>query len=140
MTSTRKPLANVIGGQIPATVQTAPGVIAALRGGRVRRLAVTSSTRLTQLPDVPTMSESALPGFEVNSWWGLCAPAATPAAILDKLHADLTAVLRMPEIEERLKDLIVNIATNSKEQFAEFLRAEKARWARVIEGAKIPKQ
>ena len=83
-------LTDVIGGQIPVSMQTAPGVLAAIQAGRVRALAVTSLKRLPQLPEVPTMHETALPGFEVNSWYGLCAPAGTPVPILDKVHADLT--------------------------------------------------
>ncbi len=83
-------LTDVIGGQIPVTMQTAPGALAAIQAGRVRALAVTSLKRLPQLPEVPTLHESALPGFEVTTWYGLCAPAGTPVAILDKVHADLT--------------------------------------------------
>ena len=133
-------LSDVVGGQIPASAQTAPAVLPAIQAGRVRPLAVTSLKRISQLPSVPTMDESALPGFEVNSWYGLCAPSATPGPILDKLHTDLTAVLRLPEIEQRLKDLVVNVAPTSREEFAQFIRAEIARWARVIKDAGIPQQ
>ena len=133
-------LTDVIGGQIPVTMQTAPGVLAAIQAGRVRALAVTSLKRLPQLPEVPTLDETALPGFEVTSWYGLCAPAGTPVAILDKVHADLTAVLRMPEIQQRLTDIVVEVAPMSREEFAQFIRAEIARWARVIKAAGIPQQ
>ncbi|HZM48234.1 MAG TPA: tripartite tricarboxylate transporter substrate binding protein [Burkholderiales bacterium] len=133
-------LSDVIGGQIPVSVQTAPGALAAVQAGRVRALAVTSLKRLPQLPDVPTMDESGLPGFEVTSWYGLCAPAGTPVAILDKVHADLTAVLRVPEIQQRLRDIVVEAAPMSREEFAQFIRAEIARWARVIKAAGIPQQ
>lgn len=133
-------LSDVIGGQIPSSVQSAPGVLTAIQGGRVRALAVTSLTRISQLPAVPTMHETALPGFEVNSWYGLCAPAGTPAPILDKVHTDLTAVLRMPEIQQRFNDLVIEVAPTSREEFAQFIRAETARWARVIKDAGIPQQ
>ena len=133
-------LSDVIGGQIPVSVQTAPGALAAVQAGRVRALAVTSLKRLPQLPDVPTMDESGLPGFEVTSWYGLCAPAGTPVTILDKVHADLTAVLRVPEIQQRLRDIVVEAAPMSREEFAQFIRAEIARWARVIKAAGIPQQ
>jgi tripartite-type tricarboxylate transporter receptor subunit TctC len=86
------------------------------------------------------MDESGVPGFEVNSWYGLCAPAATPAPILDKVHADLTAVLRMPEIQQRLKALVIEVAPTSPQEFAQFIRAETARWARVIKAAGIPQE
>jgi tripartite-type tricarboxylate transporter receptor subunit TctC len=106
----------------------------------VRTLAVTSIKRLSQLPEVPTMNETALPGFEVNSWYGLCAPAGTPAPILDKVHADLTAVLRLPEIQQRFRDLVIEVAPTSREEFTRFIHAEIARWARVIKDAGIAKQ
>jgi len=133
-------LSDVIGGQIPASVQTAPAVLAPIQSGRVRALAVTSRSRIAQLPAVATMHESGLPEFEVTTWYGLCAPTGTPAPILDKVHADLTAVLRMPEIEQRLKDQVVTVAPTSRDAFAQFIHAETARWARVIKAAGIAKQ
>ena len=133
-------LSDVIAGQIPASAQTAPAVLPAIQSGRVRALAVTSLKRISQLPAVPTMDETALPGFEVNSWYGLCAPAATPMPILDKVYADLTAVLRMPDIQQRFKDMVIEVAPTSREEFAQFIRAETARWARVIKDAGIPQQ
>lgn len=133
-------LSDVIGGQIPASVQSAPGVLTAIQSGRVRALAVTSLTRIPQLPSVPTIDETALPGFEVNSWYGLCAPAGTPTPILDRVHADLTAVLRVPEIQQRFRELVIEVAPTSREEFAQFIRAETARWARVIKDAGIAQQ
>lgn len=133
-------LTDVIGGQIPVSVQSAPGVLTAIQSARVRALAVMSLTRLPQLPAVPTVHESALPGFDSSSWYGLCAPTGTPSPILDKVHADLTAVLRMPEIQQRFKDLIVEVAPTSRDAFAHFIRAETARWARVIKDAGIAQQ
>ena len=133
-------LTDVIGGQIPSSMQTAPAVLPAIQAARVRALAVTSLKRIAQLPSVPTMDESALPGFEVSSWYGLCAPAGTPSPILDKVHADLTEVLRMPEIQQRFKDLVVEVAPTSPQELAQFIRAETARWARVIKDAGIAQQ
>jgi tripartite-type tricarboxylate transporter receptor subunit TctC len=133
-------LIDVVGGQIPCSVQSAPGVLSAVEAGRVRALAVTSLKRIPQLPAVPTVAETALPGFEVNSWYGLCAPAGTPAPILDKVHADLTAVLRMPEIQQRMKELVIEVAPTTPQEFAQFIRAETARWARVIKAAKISQE
>ena len=103
----------------------------------MRPLAVTSLKRISQLPSVPTMDEAALPGFEVNSWYGLCAPAGTAVSILDKVHADLTSVLRTPEIQQRLKELVVDVAPTSPQEFGQFMRAETQRWARVIKAANI---
>jgi tripartite-type tricarboxylate transporter receptor subunit TctC len=133
-------LSDVIGGQIPVSAQTAPAVLPAIQSGRVRALAVTSLKRIPQSPSVPTMDETELPGFEVNSWYGLCAPAGTPAPILDKVHADLTTVLRMPEIQQRFMGLVIEVAPTSREDFAQFIRTETVRWARVIKAAGIPQQ
>ena len=133
-------LSDTIGGQIPCTVQSAPGVLSAIRAERVRALAVTSLKRIPQLPDVPTLDESALRNFEVNSWYGLCAPASTPQPILDKVHADLATVLRTADIQQRFGDLVIEVSPTSPQQFAEFIRAETARWAGVIKAAGIPQE
>jgi tripartite-type tricarboxylate transporter receptor subunit TctC len=133
-------LSDVMGGQIPASVQTAPAVMPTIHSGRVRALGVTSLKRIPQLPEVPTLHETALPGFEAVSWYGLCAPTGTPAPILDKVNADLTAVLRMPEILARFNDLVVDAAPTSRDEFARFIAAETARWARVIKAAGIALQ
>ena len=86
------------------------------------------------------MQESGVPDFEVNSWYGVCAPAAVPAALLDKLNADLHAVMRIPEVEQRLTELGMPPAPTTRDEFDKFMRAEIARWAQVIKDAKIPKQ
>jgi tripartite-type tricarboxylate transporter receptor subunit TctC len=133
-------VADVIGGQVPSGMTNVPALLAPLQAGRLRALAVTGPHRITQLSDVPTMQEAGLPGYDVTSWYGLCAPAATPVSILEKLHADLTAVLRMPEIQQRFTDLVIDIAPTSREEFGQFMRAETERWAQVIREAKIPVQ
>lgn len=133
-------LADVMGGQIPVSVQSVPAVLPVVQAGRVRALAVTSLKRLAQLPDVPTVHESVLPGFEVSSWFGVCVPAATPRPVLDKIHTDLIAVLRQPDLEQKFNDLVIEIMPMSRDEFAKFLRAETARWARVIKEAGIPQQ
>lgn len=133
-------LTDVIGGQIPVSVQTAPGVLSVIQSGRVRALAVTSLKRIPQLPAVPTINEAAVPGFEVNSWYGLCAPAGVPLPILDKLHADLAAVLRVPEVQQRFTEMVIETAPTSREEFTQFIAAEIARWARVIRQAGVAQQ
>ena len=133
-------LSDTMGGQIPSSMQTAPAVLPTIQSGRVRALALTSLKRIAHLPAVPTLHETVLPGFEADSWYGLCAPAGTPAPILDKVHADLTAVLRTPEIQQRFNELVIDTAPNSREEFARFIRADAARWARVIKEAGIAQQ
>ena len=131
---------DVIAGQIPINIANFPFVIGPVQNGRLRALAVASAKRQALLPNVPTIQESGVPDFEVNSWYGVCAPAGTPAALLDKLNADFHSVLRIPEIEQRLTELGMPPAPTSREEFDQFIRAEIARWAQVIRDAGIPKQ
>jgi tripartite-type tricarboxylate transporter receptor subunit TctC len=131
---------NVIAGHIPINITNFPIVVAPIQNGRLRALAVGSAKRQALLPAVPTIQESGVPDFEVNSWYGVCAPAAVPAALLDKLNADIVSVLRMPEIEQRLTQLGMPPAPTTREEFDQFIRAEIARWAQVIRDARIPKQ
>ncbi len=131
---------DVIAGQLPINITNLPFLVAQIQAGRLRALAVASAKRQPQLPDVPTMQESGVPDFEVNSWYGVCAPAGTPVALLDKLNADIHSVLRIPEVEQRLTELGMPPAPTSREEFDRFIRAEIARWAQVIKDARIPKQ
>ena len=133
-------LSDTIGGQIPVNISNLPATIGPVQTGRVRALAVTSAQRISQMADVPTMQESGVPGFEVNSWYGVAAPAGTPPPLLDKLNADITAVLRMPEVQQRLIELVIPPSPTSREEFDQFIRAEIARWAQVIKDAGIPQQ
>jgi tripartite-type tricarboxylate transporter receptor subunit TctC len=131
---------DTIAGQVPVNISNFPISVAPVQAGRLRPLAVTGGTRVAQLPDVPTVAEAGLPGFEVNSWQGLCAPAATPVAVLDKLNADMNTVLRIPEIRARLDELVMIGAQTTRQEFDQFIRAEIARWAKVIKEAHIPLQ
>ena len=131
---------DTIGGQIPINVSNLPALVGPVQTGRLRALAVTSAQRIVQLPDVPTMQESGVPGFEVNSWYGVAAPAGTPEPLLDKLNADITSVLRMPDIQQRLTEMVIPPSPTSRQEFDQFIRAEIARWAQVIKDAGIPQQ
>ncbi len=131
---------DVIAGQLPVNITNLPFLVAPVQAGRLRALAVASAKRQTLLPDVPTMQESGVPDFEVNSWYGVCAPAATPVALLDKLNADIHSVMSIPEVEHRLTELGMPPAPTTREEFDQFIRGEIARWAQVIKDAGIPKQ
>jgi tripartite-type tricarboxylate transporter receptor subunit TctC len=117
-----------------------PLVVAPIQSRRLRALAVGSAKRQALLPDVPTVQESGVPDFEVNSWYGICAPAGVPVALLDKLNADIREVMRMPDVEHRLTELGMPPAPTTRDEFDQFMRAEIARWAQVIKDANIPKQ
>ena len=133
-------ISDVIGGQIPSGMTNVPLVLPSIQAGRLRGLAVTGSKRVSQLPSVPTMLESGYPGYVVTSWYGVCTNAGTPPSLLDKLHGDITAVLRTPEVQQRLGDMMVDVAPTSRDEFAQFIRSENARWAQVIKEAGIAQQ
>jgi tripartite-type tricarboxylate transporter receptor subunit TctC len=133
-------MSDVMAGQIPIAVFNFPGMVGPVQSGRLRPLAVTSANRVSQLPSVPTMQEAGLAGYEVNSWYGVCAPAATPAAVLDKINIDVNAVLRIPEIHQRLDELVIGGPPTTRAEFDQFIRTEIARWAKVIKDAAIALQ
>ena len=130
----------VMAGEIAVNVTNMPFVIGPIQGGRLRAIGVASAKRQPLLPDVATMQEQGVTDFEVNSWYGVCAPAGVPPALLDKLNADITEVLRIPEIEKRLSELGMPPAPTTRDEFDKFIRGEIARWAQVIKAANIPKQ
>jgi tripartite-type tricarboxylate transporter receptor subunit TctC len=131
---------DTIAGQIPVNVSNFPASVAPVQSRRLRPLAVTTATRVAQAPTVPTMQESGLPGYDVSSWYGVCAPAATPTGLLDKLNSDINSVLRIPELHQRLEELVIGGPETTREEFDQFIRVEIAKWAKVIKDAGIPQQ
>ena len=109
-----------------------------VKDGKTRLLAVTTAQRSKILPDVPTVAESGLPGYEAMPWLGFVAPAGTPAAAVNRFHAELTEVLKEPEVQERFRNLGLDIIGNTPEQFAEFIKKDIVKWAKVVKdsGAK----
>ncbi len=128
---------DLIGGQVDMMFDTTVVAGPHIQSGKVRALAVTSSKRLESLPNVPTVAESGVPGFEVVSWQGIFVPAGTPKPIIDKLHNDILAILAQPEMQERLKSLGMQPSTMSTDQVAAFQKAEVEKWAQVIKVANV---
>ena len=133
-------LAATMGGQVDAMVSTVPSFLAATRAGKIRMLGVTSLTRSPDLPDVPTIAESGMPGFEVISWQGLCTPAGVPKAMVTRLRANLAAALALPDTRQRLADQGINPGAMTAEQFAAFIRSERTKWAKVVKDVGIEPQ
>ncbi len=133
-------LADVMGGQIPVMLANLPALLPHIISGKVRALAVTSAKRTAQLPAIPTMIESGVPDYVVTAWYGMCAPAGTPQPILEKLHADLITTLQAPDVQQRLSDLVIDVAPTSRDEFTAFIRSEIERWAEVVKNAGIPPQ
>ena len=119
---------------------TVPTYTGALRSGKVRLLGVTSTTRHPDLPDVPTLAESSMPGFEVISWQGLCTPAGVPEAVLARIRGGLLAALAQPEVKRQLADQGMQLAPLTADEFAAFVRSERAKWAKVVKDVGIDPQ
>jgi len=131
-------MADVIGGQLELMTGNLPGPLPQIKAGKLRGLAVTSAERNSRLPDVPSIAEQGVPGFDVSSWYGICTQAGVPKPIFDKLRADLLKALNSPETRKRLSDQGVDVKTSTPEEFVAHVRAETVRWAKVVREAKIP--
>ncbi len=125
-------LIDVVGGQVPMMFIASPPAVGYVNSGRLRGLAVSSIKRLAVLPDIPTVSESGYRGFEVNNWYGVMAPAETPAAIVARLNSELNALLATPEVRERMAALGAEPAGGAPELFGQRLRDEIALWRKVF--------
>ncbi len=128
---------DLMAGQIQAMFDTAPSALNSLKSGRVRALAVTGPKRLVALPDVPTFAEAGLPQFDAPAWYGLLAPAGTPAAIVRYLNGEIDQVLAEPVIRERLQTLGAIAVGGPPTTFATFIRTETGRWQAVVRDARI---
>ncbi len=131
----------VLNAVVSGEVQTlASGVLILMplvKAGKLKALAVTGQRRSRVAPDVPTVSESGVPGFSVSGWWGVLAPAATPRSIVAKVQRDIGAVLGLPEVQNRLAGNGIEPVASSPEQFSAYIRDEMTRWARVVRDAGI---
>jgi len=132
-------IADLVAGQIPLMFDNVPPLLPHVRSGRIKALAVTSLGRVSVLPDVPTLHELGLKDFDAVGWNGLLAPAGTPREIVSRVHSDVTAILRRPEVRDQLTAQGADIVAGTPEQFAEWIRVEVRKWAEVIRvsGAKV---
>jgi len=128
---------DVIGGQVPMMFDTSVVAGPHIEGGRLRALAVTSAKRASAFPNVPTMAESGVPGYDVVSWQAIFAPAGTPKPIVDRLHAELAKILKDPEVQDRLAKLGLDPSGMTPSELAAFQKAEIDKWAKVIKAANI---
>ncbi len=130
--------ADLMSGRISLMFDNIVAAMPHIKSGKLKPIAVTSAKRSSSLPDVPTVAEAGIPGFEAVSWIGALVPAGTPKEIVDKLHADIVTVLRMHDVQERLGPLGAVVVGNTEEQFAAWNRNEIAKWAKAVKdsGAK----
>lgn len=123
---------DLLGNQVGIMFDNMPSVIQHVRSGKLRPLAVTTAKRSPELPDVPTIAESGLPGYEASSWFGLLAPAGTPPAVIAKLNAAIVKVLGQADIRKRITDQGAEVYRETPEQFASFIQAEGIKWGKVV--------
>jgi tripartite-type tricarboxylate transporter receptor subunit TctC len=137
--STAQALTDLMSGQVQVMYPTLTSVMPHVKAGKLRALAVTTRARSPLAPELPTMIESGIPGYEVTQWNGVLAPAATPAAIIAKLNAALVRIARLPDVRERLATLGVDPMPGTPDDFNRFIAAEITKWTKIIKasGAKI---
>ncbi len=126
---------DLLGNQIAIMFDNMPSAIQHVRSGKLRPLAVTTAKRSPELPDVPTIAEAGVPGYEATSWFGLLAPAATPADIVNKIDAALIKVYANPELRKKIADQGAEPVVEKPAEFAAFIKAETAKWGKVVQAS-----
>jgi tripartite-type tricarboxylate transporter receptor subunit TctC len=128
---------DLIGGQVDVMFDNIPNVIQHVRGGRMKALAVSGAKRAASAPDVPTVIESGVPGYDVSVWFGVLAPAGTPRDIVMRLNSEILKIIATPDVTDKFVKQGVEPRTGTPEQFGDLLKSEVPRWARVIKEAGI---
>jgi tripartite-type tricarboxylate transporter receptor subunit TctC len=128
---------DLIGGNVQLVFSTVSTAVGSMKAGKVRPLAMTGNQRFDLMPEIPTMSEAGLKGFEVNNWYGLFAPAGTPKDVIARLHDEAAKALAAPDVKQRLLESGIVTTTSSPAQFTAYIQAETRKWAKVIHDANI---
>jgi len=131
-------LTDVIAGQVDLGLSVTPSALAQINAHRVRALAVSTPKRSAPLPDVPTFVEQGLPKVAVSAWFGLMAPARTPAPIIERMHAEVIKAMRVPALRERILSLALEPGENTPAEFTAFMKADLARWSQAVKDANVP--
>ncbi len=130
-------LTDLIGGQLQLSIPTIAAGLPLTRAGKLRALAVTGAHRAPAEPELPTVAEAGVPGYQASNWYGFAAPAQTPRAIVNKLNQEFARILAAPEVREKLLVVGMEPATTTPAQFADFIKSEMSKWARVVKSAGI---
>ena len=133
-------LTDVMGGHAHMAVATIPTAAPHMRTGRVKALAIGSAKRLAIMPDLPTVAEAGVPGYEASIWWGWAATGGTPAPILSKINAEVASILKMPETAKRMSSEGAEVEIRTPAEIREMIKADLVKWAKVAQDAKMPKQ
>lgn len=132
-------VSDLLGNQISIMFDNMPSAIQHVRSGKLRPLAVTTSKRSRELPDVPTIAEAGIPGYEATSWFGMWAPAKTPVEVQQKLHTALAKVLKNPAVIKKIEDQGGEVVLDTQAQFDAYIKTEAAKWGKVVKesGAQV---
>jgi len=130
---------DLLSGRVSMMLETIPNALPLVRSGQMRSIGVTTRERSALAPDIPTLAESGLPGFDVSAWTGLFVPTGTPAAIVDRLNAQTTQITHDAEYVALIHRMGTDVASSSPQDFGQFVRADIARWTNVVNTAGIPK-
>jgi tripartite-type tricarboxylate transporter receptor subunit TctC len=128
-------MTDLIGGQIQLMFDNLASSLAQVRAGKIKAIAVTTAKRSVLAPDLPTIAESGLPGFDISTWFGIFVPAGTPRDVVERLHAEFTKALAMPDVRERMLVLGAEPVASKPEEFAAYIRTEADKYARVIKAS-----
>jgi tripartite-type tricarboxylate transporter receptor subunit TctC len=130
---------DLLGGHVQIAFDNTPNVLPQVKAGKLRALAITSATRSAMVPDIPTVAEAGVPGYEVGVWFGLVAPAATPPDVLAKLNAELNRILSLADVKQKFADQGVDPVGGPPERFAEHIKVQIEKWGKVVQesGAKV---
>ena len=128
---------DVIAGNTQIAIGSLVQMLPQIKAGKLKALGVGSAKRIAALPDLPTISEAGVPGYEVTNWWGIVVPAGTPQSVIDRLHKELTAVVSSTETKKRFENEGAEPLSMSPEEFGRFIAAETVKWARVVKEAGI---
>jgi tripartite-type tricarboxylate transporter receptor subunit TctC len=128
---------DLLAGRLAATISGPTSLVTHMRAGKMRALGVTTIARIAALPDVPTIAEAGVPGFEAVQWVGLLVRSGTPREIIARLHKETTAILRTPEVKDRLTADGNEVVAGTPEEFGALIKAEIVKWARVVKAAGI---
>ena len=128
---------DAVAGQIDGVFDNPPTVISHIRSGSLRALAIAAKERMSLLPEVPTMAEAGVPRFEASSWFGIVAPAGTPAAIVAQLNAEIVKALRQPALQKTFDELGARLVGNTPEEFDRYIRDERVKWGQIVKDAKV---
>jgi tripartite-type tricarboxylate transporter receptor subunit TctC len=130
---------DLVAGRVDLMFDNFASSLSQVKGGRVRALAVTTAKRTNLAPELPTIAESGLPGFDISTWFGIFVPAGTPRPVVDRLHAEFTRALAAPDVREKMLALGAEPVGSTPEQFAAYVKAEAAKYAKLVKasGAKV---